>query len=111
MSSFTTPLVVTPVSDTTRWWKLVEAFEYHVGGYTSKLVIHVPEGFSTNFASVPRVFWAIYPPWGKYGKAAVVHDYLYKNHNGFTRKEADDIFLEGMAVLKVSKFTRKTMHF
>jgi hypothetical protein len=39
-------------------------------------VIHIPGGFETDLASVPRVFWALLPPQGAYEKAAVLHDHL-----------------------------------
>ena len=62
--------------------------------------ITVPAGFKTDMASIPRFFWRVLPPIGRYDKAAVVHDYLY-HFNGVTRKQADDILLEAMHVLKV----------
>ena len=99
MSSFTTPLVVSPLPDGRRW-KLIFQFGYDVGYKGSGDRITVPAGFVTDFASSPPAVWSIIPPWGKYGKAAVVHDYLYQT-KARTRKEADDIFREGMVVLKV----------
>lgn len=39
--------------------------------------ITVPKGFTTNFASIPRVFWRLLPPRGRYNRAAIVHDWLY----------------------------------
>lgn len=36
----------------------------------------VPQGFVTDLASVPRVFWSLLPPQGGYEAAAVLHDYL-----------------------------------
>lgn len=62
--------------------------------------ITVPAGFKTDLASIPRFFWRVLPPVGRYDKAAVVHDYLYQ-FNGVTRKQADDVLLEGMRVLGV----------
>lgn len=38
----------------------------------------VPAGFRTDFASVPRGLWNVFPPVGKYAPAAVLHDYLYQ---------------------------------
>lgn len=101
MSSFTSPLVVTPLKDG-RTWKLVRSFTYHVGNRYSRDVIRVPVGFTTDFASTPPCIWPLFPPWGKYGKAAVVHDYLYWVKLK-TRKEADDIFREAMVILGVSR--------
>lgn len=72
-------------------------------------VIEVPQGFVTDFASVPRVFWRIIPPWGEYSPAAVVHDWLYTKVE-CTRKEADDIFLELMTRLGVPLVVRTAMY-
>ncbi len=129
MSSFTSPLIVTPLPDGISW-KLVEEFDYHVGAEESDNVIHVPKGFVTDFASIPQLLitligiavvtaghilgfhWLFFlgvfivfvsvqlPKSGSYGKAAVIHDYIYQTHIR-TRKEADDIFREAMGVLRV----------
>ena len=108
MSSFTDPLVVTPLPDGRRW-KLVEPFRYHVGSYPSDTVLFVPKGFVTDFASVPRLFWNILPPWGKYGKAAVLHDFCYRNVI-CSRYRCDRLFLEAMKVLKVPFWKRQVMY-
>ena len=73
------------------------------------LGINVPFGFLTDFASVPRFFWWLYPKWGKYGNAAVIHDYLYWEQS-YPRKKSDSIFLEAMGVLKVNKFTARILY-
>lgn len=113
MSSFTTPLIVEALPGGRRW-KLTEPFEYHVGEYPSEFVLRVPEGFTTDFASVPRIFWALISPYGKAGKAAVVHDYLYHlNRVGLevvTRKQADGIFLQAMGVLGVAAWRKYPMY-
>ena len=98
MSQFTTPLVVEHLEGIR--WIIRESFEYHVGSYPSDEVIVVPEGFDTDFASIPRIFWGILPPAGLYGKSAVVHDFTYRNAL-YSRKRCDEIFLEGMEVLSV----------
>lgn len=76
----------------------------------SNEVIEVPAGFVTDFASIPRFFWRIYPPSGKYNKAAVVHDYLYRYGIG-TKADADRIFREAMEDLGVNGFQRWTMYY
>ena len=38
-------------------------------------VIHIPDGFPTDLATVPRVFWWLLPPTGVYERSAVVHDF------------------------------------
>jgi len=108
MSSFTTPLVVSPLPDG-RHWKLVFQFCYDVGNKDSGDRITVPVGFITDFASSPPPIWWLIPPWGKYGKAAVIHDYLYQLGIR-TRKEADDIFRESMLVLGVAPWRVSLMY-
>jgi hypothetical protein len=115
MSSFTTELRVHPNSDG-RTWTLDEAFGFYIDSNdATSMTINVPAGFVTDFASIPQLFWNILPPWGTYGKAAVVHDYLYGRQGvltemsppwKYTRKQADEILLEGMKVLGVNWCTR-----
>ena len=107
MSSFTAPLVVEPLEDGKNW-RLVEEFEFYFDDRDGRKAIKIPAGFVTDFASVPRVFWNILPPWGKYGKAAVVHDFCYRT-GCVSRKKCDWIFLEGMRVLGVPKWKRLIM--
>ena len=72
-------------------------------------VIEVPQGFETDFASVPRFFWRIVPPWGRYSPAAVIHDYLY--HTGkVSRAEADRAFLTLMQRLGIPTWKRTVMY-
>lgn len=54
-------------------------------------MVEVPEGFVTDLASIPRIFWQVLRPEGKYTYAAVVHDWLYWEQ-GRSREEADRIF-------------------
>lgn len=108
MSSFTKPLVVSPLKDGRRW-RLVEPFVYEIGTLGSNKVIRVPIDFETDFASVPRVFWWLIPPWGRYGKAAILHDWLYVSKL-YDRLAADRLFLEAMTVLAVPVWKRCTMY-
>lgn len=108
MSIFTSPLVVSPLPDG-RNWMLMLPFTYHVGSEYSNKTIKVPKGFITDFASTPPAIYWLIPPWGRYGKAAVLHDYLYQSHK-CSRKQADDIFLEAMEVLGVEKWRRFLMY-
>jgi hypothetical protein len=108
MSQFTTELEVKPLLDGT--WELIAPFEYHIGSEDSKETIKIKAGFTTDFASVPRIFWNIFPPFEpSYGKAAVIHDALYSNKY-FTRKRSDEILLEGMKVLGASRFTQYAIY-
>jgi hypothetical protein len=58
-------------------------------------VITVPAGFETDFASVPRLPVVYLAAGGTARKAAVVHDYLYRQ-SGVARADADAVFLEAM---------------
>ena len=109
MSSFTSPLIVSPMPDGRRW-KLHIPFKYHVGSKYSKNVITIPKGFITDFASVPWMLWSWLPSWGKYGKAAVVHDYLYQHHQ-VSRGMSDLIFYEAMLVGDTRKWKARLMYF
>jgi len=107
MSSFTTPLIVEPLN--TKCWKLIEPFEYYTETRGIETIIKVPRGFITDFATVPRFLWTIFPPWDKYGKAAVIHDYIYKTER-FSRFLCDSIFFEAMTVLKVPTWKKELMY-
>ena len=89
---------------------LITPFIVH---YRKKTIV-IPAGFWTDFASVPRMFWSILPPFGEYTRAAVLHDFLYyaQNINGLpiTRAWADKAFLDGMKYLGVNWITRYTMY-
>jgi len=108
MSSFTSPLIVKIHVDKPQERELYVPFTY-VTNKGDKIT--VPKGFMTNFASVPRILWPILPPLDRYGKAAVVHDYLYRTSGlNYTRKQADGIFLEACDVLKVERWKSRAMY-
>ena len=78
---------------------------------TSIGVIYVPAGFVSDGASVPQIFWSIFPPFGKYLEAAVVHDYIYEELcHKFTKEKADRVFKELLKVLRISSVKRNTMY-
>lgn len=59
--------------------------------------ITVPEGFETNGADIPQVFWSFgYPPFEpKFLPAVVVHDYLIKKREiDFANYFYEEIMLE-----------------
>lgn len=95
-------LIVEKISN--RLWKTYQRFDW----IDENHYIIVPEGFITDFASVPRPFWIFLPPDGIYTQSAVLHDYLY-NKKMFPRKECDRLFLEAMKALNVAKMTRTLM--
>lgn len=69
---------------------LLDDYVYSINGYDIKVF----RGFITDGASVPKSLQWLYNPYGKYIKAAVVHDYLYSvyNNTGINRTLADKIF-------------------
>ena len=74
--------------------------------------VHIPIGFVTDFASIPRFFWRVlHPTHAHIGKAAVVHDALYRSP-GFSvsRLEADAVLTEGMQVLGAPWWKRKAVY-
>lgn len=106
MSVFTEPLTVTKIGP--RLWRVERQFTYFVGSEDSEEFVIVPVGIITDFASVPRAFWIIFPPDGEYTQAAVLHDFLYRDQR-YTRAKTDHIFLEAMGVLDVNWIKRRTM--
>ena len=94
-------------------WKVTADFYYDTDiklrgfgtlGYRNRIM--VPAGFITDFASIPKILWNVLPPTGGYGKAAVIHDWLYRTKGIATRKQADDVLMEAMIFLKVDWWTR-----
>lgn len=108
MSFFTESLVVSPLSDG-RTWVILRPFSYDVGIEGSGDTVRVRTGFMTDFASIPRLLWIFLPCWGKYGNAAVIHDWLYWSQKR-SRKEADSIMLEGMTVLEVPVWQKYSIY-
>jgi hypothetical protein len=109
MSSFTEPLEVTILQKEEEGRiiaSLLIPFDYYtdLNVLLPNNLITVPKGFETDFASVPRLFWSLFPPLGPYSKAAVVHDYLC-TCKWVSSIEAAAIFHEAMLVLKVNRVT------
>ncbi len=74
-------------------------------------IVIVPEGFITDGASIPRIFWTLIGPpmGGDYDQSAVLHDYFY-NQELYTRRRADIEFLLSMRSEGVSWLKRIVMH-
>ena len=115
MASFTENVtVVNRLSDRVYDWELCEPVSYYLTEPEGDTVV-VPPGFVTDFASVPRPFWWWIAPWGRHGRAAIVHDFLYQRGSvtapgGGTRRpskrESDRIFRQAMAVLDLAILNR-----
>jgi len=88
-------------------WEVLKAFTYVAQEESYTIDI----GQKTDFASIPRpVVWFI-PTYGKYTKAAILHDHLCDlSHQGkFSRRDADGIFRQAMRVLGVAFLRRWIM--
>jgi hypothetical protein len=103
---FWTPLVVEKVE--ARTWRVAKDLVYASAVEGAPPSILVPEGTETDFASVPRGLWNLFPPDGTYTAAAVVHDCLYREAV-VPRSVADAVFLEAMRVAGTGRFTRVTI--
>ena len=77
---FESELVVRQVADFD--WVLVEPLEYR----GNEDLFEVPAEFQTNFASVPAVFVWLIPRSGRYTRAAVLHDHLWRTSKVKSRR-------------------------
>lgn len=127
MGSFTSPPIVKMHS--LKRWEMFAAFTYYrdpikkADGtiktpeeYTEEEKklrsfekIVVPAGFVTDLATIPRLFWSLFPPHDVYAKAAILHDYMYDHAIG-SKKEADKVLYESMRVLGVPKWKCKLFY-
>jgi hypothetical protein len=104
MNQFLNTLTVSPYPDGVTWY-LDGPLSYS----GSAGIVIVPDGFETDFASVPAIVTNIFPRWGDYGLASIVHDWLYWNQ-AQSRQVADNTFLEAMTALNVSAWKRQTLY-
>lgn len=96
------------------YWRVREAFlcTFQYRGMDASVTI--PEGYLTDGASVPRYLWWLIPPWGSYGQAAIVHDFLCEHltiernahRAAISRQDADRILNCAMKDLKVPVWKR-----
>jgi len=110
---FLTQLDLSPCADG-RTWQLDQDFVYQsptaaAQAPSQATLITVPAGFVTDLASIPQLFWNLLPPFGKYTEAAVVHDWLYRNHL-YSRPTCDAILLEAMQLCGVNWFQRQLIY-
>lgn len=77
------------------WWELADQVRVRcsLAPLTGRFII--PKGYTSDFASVPQLFWWLVPPHGVTATACIVHDYLYevKPFKHVTRREVDDYWL------------------
>lgn len=88
-------------------WKLLEDLHYEA----AREHFVVPRDAPTDFASVPRIFVWFIPTYGKYTKAAILHDDLCRRveSDHFSRREADGVFRQAMRLQGVAFLRRWVM--
>ena len=105
---FTGDVVVRELSDADgSRWRLEEPLSY--AGRRETFV--VPAGFTTDFASVPQALTWLVPRYGRYTKAAILHDYLWQlcREGRFAWADADGLLRRAMRELDVPFLRRWLM--
>lgn len=114
------PIRVEALAPRYKTWLLLDTFEFRLGGPDGDEYVRVEAGFITDFASIPRVLWWLWPPsQGPYLAAALVHDCLYKTgyvvnrHTGerraIARDESDDVMKEIMEICETPLATKRAI--
>lgn len=104
MAGFETPLQV-ELQEDRKTWKVLSDFVYNDEKFG---LIGVPEGFITDFASVPRIP-IIFDLVGDYGHAAAtLHDYLYK-HGKLARRDCDNVFYHALRNTGIANWRARAM--
>lgn len=95
-------------------WGIKPGYRYYIGRKGSDEYVDVEDGFVTDGATIPRLFWTLLPPIGEYTQATTLHDKLCTTYektkiiNGvpvqvsIDRKEIDSILEEALKVLEVT---------
>jgi len=108
---FRNKLELTPANNGHKF-QLLDNFIVFITSYDT---IIIPEGFWTDFASIPQIFQNILPVLDKYLRAAVLHDYMYYkqslNGHKITRYKADKIFENAMKSCGVGYIKRKIIYY
>lgn len=91
-----------------RTWRVNDPLVYRSKVLAAFNPIIVPAGFETDFASVWRPLWSLFPPDGSYTPAAVVHDWLYRK-TVMPLCLCDEVFLEAMKACGTGFWTRHIM--
>lgn len=108
-SRFLNQLIATPAGRTSgrTTWILRAVLSFYYAPAKEK--IHVPEGFITDFASIPRLplMWWLMSDYGH--PAAVVHDYLCERRS-HPRKFADEVFYAALLAAGVPRWRASLMY-
>lgn len=118
MSTLTLPAAFFPLEPRVRWTGPRQGVFDAPFAFISPTLgrIEIEAGFDTDYASVPRGLWNLYPPDGEYSPAAWIHDYLYwyqalcEGGLPIKREQADLVFLEAMKALGIGWLTRSVLY-
>lgn len=101
------PIRVEQCADDPNRWLLLTDLTYRARWETFR----VPAGFTTDFASVPRVLWWLVPPYASWLWAALVHDWLWAESEAgrFTKNDADGVFRRALREAGVRPLQRWVM--
>jgi hypothetical protein len=101
------PPLIVPADHKMKKWRLLADVCYETEDRS--ILINAPKGFVCDLASVPRIFHGLYKPQGKYGKAAIVHDFLCRERF-LPSKKVHKIFHEAMRADGVPKLRAWIMY-
>lgn len=71
---------------TPKYWVLTKDIDIELSTGTR---IVIPAGFTTDFCTVPKLLWGLFPPYGDFLLASIIHDYLYIHRPYTSRALAD----------------------
>ncbi len=111
MSNFTSPLEFRSTDEFTdgrRRYVLTRTLIWEIGFLGSGDQIVVPEGFDTDFLSLPAFVQMFVSRDGPYAAAGALHDYLYRTRDHRGRSFADAQLHDGLMALGASKFVART---
>lgn len=100
------------------YWRVVNTFRFYSLFEGERYYALVPSGFLTDGATIPRFLWWLFPPWGRYGQAAALHDCLCEHPQLYndavihtvSRKYVDRVFYDVMLFVGVPKWKAKLMY-
>lgn len=108
MSSLDTPLIVEVLPKNRSGqglFRLTTPFEFDLSEFGYEGIITVPEGYVTDFASVPHLFRFIIPTSGNVAKPALLHDQMSR----VSDKRATSVFNRALKKAGVFFLTRWMM--
>lgn len=72
--------------------------------------VNIPAGFESNGLTVPRLFWSVATPFGRYLPAAIVHDYVFSCQKlRANRSDARNKFAQALTALGANKYITRVL--